>query len=283
MARTLEEDLATVPRAREPAQALPAFRLTVTAGPDAGLSFVVDGQAKLLVGQSQRCDVTLSDREVSRRHVAVDVTDARLHVADLGSKNGTFANGIGISAAFLHGGETVRLGGTSLRIERIAVDAPPLAPGVDRFGRLLGGSHSMRRLYPMLASVRDSVMAVLVEGETGTGKELLAEVLHETGPRAGGPFVVFDCAATPRSELESTLFGIEYPAPRPGVFEQAHGGTLLVDEVGDLDHTMQGRLAHVLERGEVQRAGGAGRVRVDVRVIATTRRDLESDVSAANR
>ena len=111
VARKLEEDLVTTPRPRrDPAPERDAFRLTLTTGPDAGLSFVVEGDARLLVGQSARCDVQLHDREASRRHAALDVKDGRLYVADLGSKNGTFANGIGISEVHLHGGETLRLG-----------------------------------------------------------------------------------------------------------------------------------------------------------------------------
>jgi DNA-binding NtrC family response regulator len=127
---------------------------------------------------------------------------------------------------------------------------------------------------------------VVVEGETGTGKERLAEALHEEGPRANGPFVVFDCTAAPPNLLESALFGHEKGAftgavqARKGVFEQADKGTLLIDEIGDLDLPLQSKLLRAIERSEIQRVGGTGFVRVDVRVIAATRRDLDREVQA---
>jgi transcriptional regulator with GAF, ATPase, and Fis domain len=127
---------------------------------------------------------------------------------------------------------------------------------------------------------------VVIEGETGTGKEVLAEALHAASPRAGGPFVVFDCTAVPPSLLESALFGHERGAftgalaQRRGAFEEAHGGTLLVDEIGELDLTLQPRLLRAIERSEVQRVGASQWLRVDVRILAATRRELDDEVRA---
>jgi len=127
---------------------------------------------------------------------------------------------------------------------------------------------------------------VIIEGETGTGKEVLAESLHEMGPRAGGPFVVFDCTAVPATLLESELFGHERGAftgavsTRKGVFEQAHGGTLLIDEIGDLELSLQAKLLRAIERAEVRRVGGDKTIKVDVRLLAATRRDLDREVQA---
>jgi DNA-binding NtrC family response regulator len=144
----------------------------------------------------------------------------------------------------------------------------------------------MRRLYPLCQKLAASDVPVVIEGETGTGKEVLAEALHEEGARAKGPFVVFDCTAVPPSLVESALFGHERGAftgavaMRKGVFEQADRGTLLIDEIGDLDLSLQSKLLRALERSEVQRVGGDGFCRVNVRVIAATRRDLDREVQA---
>jgi DNA-binding NtrC family response regulator len=125
---------------------------------------------------------------------------------------------------------------------------------------------------------------VVIEGETGTGKEILAEALHEQGPRAAGPFVVFDCTAVLPGLVEAELFGHERGAftgavgQRKGLFEQAHGGTLLVDEIGDLDAALQPKLLRAVERGEVRRVGGDRWMKVDVRILAATRRDLDQAV-----
>jgi two-component system, NtrC family, response regulator HydG len=125
---------------------------------------------------------------------------------------------------------------------------------------------------------------VIIEGETGTGKEVLAESLHEMGPRAAGPFVVFDCTAVAPNLVESALFGHERGSftgateSRRGVFEEAHGGTLLLDEIGDLEMSLQAKLLRALERSEVQRVGSSRWTRVDVRVLAATRRDLDREI-----
>src|SRR5262249_21894057 len=121
---------------------------------------------------------------------------------------------------------------------------------------------------------------------TGTGKEVLAEALHEEGPRGSEPFVVFDCTAVPPNLIESELFGHERGAftgalsARKGVFEQADGGTLLIDEIGDLDLALQPKLLRALERSEVRRVGGNQSIRVDVRLLCATRRDLDREVQA---
>jgi DNA-binding NtrC family response regulator len=144
----------------------------------------------------------------------------------------------------------------------------------------------MRKLYPLCERLAASTVPVIIEGETGTGKEVLAESLHEMSPRAAGPFVVFDCTAVPPNLVESALFGHERGAftgateSRRGVFEEAHGGTLLLDELGDLELSLQAKLLRVLERSEVQRVGSNRTVKVDTRVLAATRRDLDQEIQA---
>jgi DNA-binding NtrC family response regulator len=204
----------------------------------------------------------------------------------LGSTNGTIVNGVVISDATLRGGENVRLGETILRVDLISPDTVVPLSTATSFGRLVGASTEMRRLYPLCERLAAVNVPVLLEGETGTGKELLAEALHEQGPRANGPFVVFDCTAVPANLVESELFGHERGAftgavaKRKGVLEQAHEGTLLIDEIGDLDPSLQPKLLRAVERSEVRRVGGDQPIRVNVRLLCATRRDLDREVQA---
>jgi transcriptional regulator with GAF, ATPase, and Fis domain len=222
---------------------------------------------------------------VSRRHVSLEFTPRGLRVTDLDSTNGTLVNGVAIGEAYVLGGDRVRVGETMLFVERGDVPSASLTADV-RFGRMLGASEAMRRLYPLCTRLATSDVPVLIEGETGTGKEVLAEALHEAGPRAQGAFVVFDCTAVPPNLVESTLFGHERGAftgavaSRAGVFEEAHNGTLLIDEIGEFDLPLQPKLLRAIERGEVQRVGSNKWTHVDVRIIAATRRDLDREVQA---
>ncbi|MFO0735403.1 MAG: sigma 54-interacting transcriptional regulator [Labilithrix sp.] len=263
-----------------------AFFLSVVEGPDKEAGLLVDpsSPSRLYVGTSPSCDLALSDREVSRRHLALEASGRQLRVTDLGSTNGTTADGVRVVEVLLTGGEVLRLGGTAMTIERRPALAAAPAAQTDRFGRYVGSSPAMQRLYPLCQRLAQANVPVIIEGETGTGKEVLAEALHEMGPRASGPFVVFDCTAVPPNLVESELFGHERGAftgavnTRKGVFEQAQGGTLLIDEIGDLEVQMQPKLLRVLERSEVRRVGGDKPIKVDVRVLFATRRDLEKMV-----
>ncbi|WP_044240866.1 sigma 54-interacting transcriptional regulator [Chondromyces apiculatus] len=265
-----------------------SFAISVLAGPDEGKRIVVAPgmPARVLAGTSPACDLVLADRLVSRRHIAFELSRSRLRVTDLGSRNGTFVQGLLSGDVYLRGGEMIRLGETVLRVETLgAVPAPELTPAV-RFGKLVGASEEMRRLYPLCDRLAASSVPVIIEGETGTGKEVLAEAIHEQGPRAAKPFVVFDCTAVPPTLVESALFGHERGAftgasdSRRGVFEEAHGGTLLLDEIGDLEIALQAKLLRAIQRSEIQRVGSARWIRVDIRVLAATRRDLEREIQA---
>ncbi|WP_394827162.1 sigma 54-interacting transcriptional regulator [Pendulispora albinea] len=286
----IEEGASTVlqSRPRGGFNATATFRLRVVEGPDAGREFVLDGTqpSRVLIGTSPACAFRLSDRQISRRHASIDVVPEGLRLTDLGSTNGTWANGLCVFDVRLHGGELVRLGDNVLRVEVVAMPAEHPTTLAMRFGRLVGASPEMRRLYPLCERLAATDVPVVIEGETGTGKELLAESIHEESAREKGPFVVFDCTTVAANLLESTLFGHERGAftgavaARRGVFEQAHGGTLLIDEIGDLDASLQSKLLRAIERNEVQRVGGEKFVRVDVRVMAATRRDLDKEVQA---
>jgi len=261
-----------------------AFVVVVTGGPDSGQQIYVDAsQPAALVGQSPACELKLTDREVSRRHASLEVAGARVRVRDLGSTNGTFVEGVAVVDAFVCPGDTIRVGSTALKLERRATE-PPRPPPASAFGRFLGASAAVRRLYPIAERLARSSIPLVIEGETGTGKEVMAEAIHELSPRAGGPYVVFDCTAVPPSLVESELFGHERGAftgavgARKGVFELAHGGTLLIDEIGDLDLALQPKLLRALERSEIRRIGADRPIRVDVRILAATRRDLDHEV-----
>jgi two-component system response regulator HydG len=265
-----------------------SFVLSIHEGPDAGLEVVVDGHAasRLLVGQSPACDVRLHDREVSRRHMALQLAGSTLRVKDLGSTNGTFVDSVGVGEAFLRGGETLRIGATSFLVTRGPQTGGAPTSRASHFGRVYGVSREMRRLYPLCQKLAGLELPVIIEGETGTGKEMLAESLHEQGARPNGPFVVFDCTAVPPNLVESELFGHERGAftgavtARAGVFEQAHGGTILIDEIGDLAMDLQPKLLRAIERSEVRRVGGNKWIQFDARVLAATRRDLDQEVVA---
>jgi len=264
-----DDDKTELSPRREDDGPAPAFLLTVAGGVDGGKTLLVEAESPsaALLGKSAACQLPLGDPTVSRRHASLDVVAGALRVTDLGSTNGTRVNGVRVTEAFLAGGETLGVGGTTLLVERRA-GAPRSLGAAVSFGRLVGASTAMRRLYPLLSRLAASDLPVLVEGETGTGKELVAEVLHEASGRKAGPFVVLDCATVPAGQAEAELFG------DGGVFAQANGGTLLLDEVTELSSSVQGKLLRAIENGDI------GRARVDVRVIATSRRDVEKEVEA---
>ncbi len=257
------------------------FSVKVLTGPDAGQEVRLDGtKARALLGTSETSDLRLTDRLVSRRHLAFDVGESLLRVTDLGSSNGTTVNGVRIVDALLAGGEIVSVGETTLMVSAARDASVPRLTSATNLGRLVGGSVVMRRLYPTCARLAASNLPVVIEGETGTGKELLAETLHELGPRANAPFVVFDCAAVAPERADALLFGEESRAGEvhPGVLEQAHGGTLFLDEVAELDEATQAKLLRAIERGEYVRVGSSTWRKVDVRFIAASRRDLDREV-----
>ncbi len=283
--------LSNAPTTLRPTPSVPtcAFRLTVVGGPDAGASVTADAASELptFLGTGELANLRLRDPEVSRRHVSIEVEGPQLRLRDLGSTNGTRVNGLRVTEAFLTGGETVELGSTVIHVVRDETGGRPLpALGAQSFGDYIGRSLAMRRLYPVCERLAASEVPLVIEGETGTGKEALAEAIHARGGRAAKPFVIFDCTAVPGTLIESALFGHEKGAftgatsSKAGVFEEADGGTLLIDEIGDLDKALQAKLLRAIQKAEVRRLGGTRWIKVDVRIIAATRRDLDAEVQA---
>ncbi|MFZ5471345.1 MAG: sigma-54-dependent transcriptional regulator [Myxococcota bacterium] len=151
---------------------------------------------------------------------------------------------------------------------------------------MVGQSPAMARIYELIRRTAPSEGRVLITGENGSGKELIARAIHQHSRRKGGPFVKLNCAAVPHELIESELFGHEKGAftgavnARRGKFELAHEGTLFLDEIGDMPAAMQAKLLRVLQEGELERVGGAETLKVDVRVIAATNKDLEKEIAA---
>jgi DNA-binding NtrC family response regulator len=241
----------------------------------------------VLIGHSVVCQIRLPDKSVSRRHAALDLVETGLRFTDLGSTNGSFLGSTRLYDVVLQGGEQIRLGSAMLRVQVAPSSAEEaLVSTRQEFGRVRGESAALRRLFPVFERLAATNLPAVIEGETGTGKEVLAESIHSEGPRASGPYVVFDCTTAHASLVESELFGHEKGAftgaiaRRRGVFELASGGTLLIDEIGDLDLALQPKLLRVLERGEIRRVGGNEPLAVDVRILAATRRNLDQEVLA---
>ncbi len=259
-------------------------RLRVVLGPDAGTEVDIPPQG-IVIGAGSASDIALHDSTVSSRHCAVRAVGPGFEVSDLGSKNGTFYDGAGITKATVPAGATLRLGESLVQLlpteELVAIDPS----SADHFGGLLGESVAMRRVYALFERVASARAPVLLIGESGTGKEVCARALHAEGSRRDGPFVVFDCAAASESLVESDLFGHVRGAftgaheERPGAFALADGGTLFLDEIGELPPRLQPKLLRALESGETQPLGGRKPVRHDVRLIAATNRDLRKEVA----
>ncbi|WP_375767981.1 sigma 54-interacting transcriptional regulator [Archangium gephyra] len=259
------------------------IRVEVVKGPDAGRRAELAGlEARL--GSGRDCDFVLTDTTVSRHHLLLRIERDAIRVVDLGSRNGTRLDGIEVRDAFARPDSLIVIGGTTLRLCMLSGMVELPLSTRESFGRMLGRSIAMRRVFSLLERIAPSDSTVLIEGETGTGKEVAAEGLHEASPRADGPFVVFDCSAVAPTLIESALFGHEKGAftgatvERPGVFEQAHGGTLFLDELGELPLELQPKLLRALESREVRPLGSRGTRRVDVRVVAATSRSLAREV-----
>jgi DNA-binding NtrC family response regulator len=263
----------------------PAFTLTVLAGDDRGRSFRATAE-RTTIGTHASADLALSDASVSRLHCALVSDDGRVVVRDLGSKNGTELDGVRVVEAFVRAGSRLRVGTTTIGVD---IAAAPMELALDAragFELLVGASKAMRRIYGTLQRAAESDATVLLTGETGTGKEVAAESIHRASARATKPFVVVDCGALPADILESELFGHERGAftgaqsARAGLFEIASGGTVFLDEIGELPIELQPKLLGVLERRVVRRVGGNKTTPIDVRVVAATHRDLAAEVNA---
>ena len=276
-------------RGRAPARsAMPApsspMRVAVVHGRDAGqfVSLPSTPGRKVTIGAARDNDLVLHDERVSPRHLEVSTAGDGAALRDVGSASGTFLGATRLTDGIVPAGTRVRVGETVLEI--VAGEATgDLRARLAAEGLVFTGpamtevAESLQRLAPFSTSV-------LIEGETGTGKEVIARAVHRLSMRANGPFVVVDCGALPATLIESELFGHERGAftgadrRRQGAFERAHGGTVFLDEIGELPLASQPALLGALQRRRFRRVGGHDEVEVDVRLVAATNRDLLVEV-----
>jgi DNA-binding NtrC family response regulator len=260
------------------------LRVVVTRGPDAGLEYVSSSDT-ISIGSAPNNDVVLSDETVSRYHLELRRSADQIHVEDHGSTNGTAAGGILIERARIAPGVSLALGKTAIAISDGDTVELELF-GADRLGQIRGCTPVMLRLMASIKRAAQSDVSVLLLGETGTGKEIIARAIHEASPRKAEPFETVDCGALLPTLIASELFGHEKGAftgadkQHIGAFERAHGGTLFLDEIGELPSALQPALLGALERRSFRRIGGQKPISVDVRFVAATHRDLRSEVNS---
>ncbi len=261
-----------------------AMRVAVVYGRDAGqfVSTPSTPGEKITIGAGRDNDLVLHDERVSPRHLEVRWAPEGAALRDAGSATGTFLGVTRLGDAIVLPGTRIRVGETILEILAGEVTgdlrARLAAEGLVFVGPAMTEvAESLQRIAPFSTSV-------LIEGETGTGKEVIARAVHRLSMRANGPFVVVDCGALPATLIESELFGHERGAftgadrRRQGAFERAHGGTVFLDEIGELPLASQPALLGALQRRRFRRVGGHDEVEVDVRIVAATNRDLLVEV-----
>jgi transcriptional regulator with GAF, ATPase, and Fis domain len=243
-------------------------------------------QGQIRIGAMDDNDVVIRDDTVSRYHCRIVQEDTGYVLYDLSSTNGTFVNKVRIREAFLKPGCTVQLGQSEMKFYAGEEEVEIVPSRKDHCGDLVGKSAKMREIYSILEKIAPTNTTVVIEGETGTGKEVVAQTIHKLSLRANGPLMVFDCGAVPENLIESELFGHEKGSftgaimTRQGLFEMADGGTVFLDELGELPLDLQPKLLRALEQREIRRVGSNRPLKVDVRIIAATNRNLEDEVRA---
>lgn len=262
-------------------------RLIVAEGPCEKNKDLIIERERITIGRSLICDLPLeADKAVSGTHCELVMSEKGVLLRDLDSTNGTFIKDIKVKEVWISPGSTFRVGQTTLQFEPAQGMVEIEISNDDRYFDLIGKSVRMREIFAVLQKVATrSNLTVLVRGETGTGKELVSRAIHQGSERAEKPLVIQDCSAIPKDLIESTLFGHERGSftgatdQHKGCFEQAHGGTIFLDEIGELDISLQPKLLRVLENREIRRVGGDKTISVDVRVVAATNRDLREMVN----
>ncbi len=249
-----------------------------------GSEAILLGQEPFVIGSGFDATLRLPDPAVSRRHLELINKNGVVAARDLGSTNGSYFEGTRFESLSLSPGAVFRIGETELQLVA-PQKSDPMPPAEETaFGSLLGKSRKMREIFAILKRAAKSDATVLITGETGTGKEVVAESIHAGSRRAEHPFVVVDCASIPANLIESELFGhvkgafTNANSDRMGAFEAADGGTIFLDELGELPAALQPKLLRVLETKRIKRVGANDFQPVDVRVVAATNRALEEEV-----
>jgi two-component system, NtrC family, response regulator GlrR len=261
------------------------FRLDVLEGPRRGASWESNAD-RCMLGFHPSCSFRIEDETVSRFHCEIVISDEGTRLRDLGSMNGTIVDGVRVVEAFLKNGSLLRLGVSVIRFQYTSRSIPVHLSSRTEFGELIGSSVAMRALFAVLERAAATDATILLEGETGTGKSATARSIHAESTRAGKPFIMIDSGSIPQHLLESELFGHEKGAftgaatARVGAFEEAEGGTVFIDELGELPLELQPKLLGVLENRSIRRLGSNVQRPVNVRVVAATNRDLRAAVNA---
>ena len=258
-------------------------KLVVIKGAQRGTEFVIAGDI-IRVGKAPENDLVIDDETVSRVHFEI-VRDAKGYlVRDMKSTNGTFLDSAEVKEAYLRAGSVIKAGEVELKFTPFEERIEILPSEKEALGEMVGKSPAMREIFGLVEKIAPTDATVLIEGETGTGKDMIARTLHQLSPRGDKAFIVVDCGAVAGTLIESELFGHEKGAftgavaARQGAFELAAGGTIFLDELGELSLDLQPKLLRVLEQRELRRVGGQKTIKVDIRVIAATRKDLRSEV-----
>lgn len=260
-----------------------AIRVTVLSGPDARLSRTFP-LSSVQIGRASKVDLVLTDQTVSQFHLELSPFRSGVRVIDLKSRNGVTIAGVLLEKGIVPSGCQLQIGTTEIRVE-LEKPFPIPTAAVGRYGKLVGGCVSMRQLYAQLERLAATPLSVLIRGETGVGKELIAQALHEHSSYAGQSFVVLDCSTLQPELAASKLFGHEKGAftgaqeRKPGVFEAAARGTVFLDEVGELSLDLQKMLLRALEANEVIPLGAHKPRPIDVRVLAASHRDIRAMVN----
>ncbi len=258
----------------------------VRLGLDGSVAEYIFDQSTVTLGASDDNDLVLDDEKASREHARIFQEGDDWLIEDLGSTNGSWVNHVKIRVAYLKSGCTLRLGSSQLRFSVLSERVEITPSQRESLGPIVGKSEQMRRVFSVVEKIAPTGVTVVVEGETGTGKEVVARTVHQYSSRANNTFIVFDCGAVQENLIESELFGHEKGSftgalsSRQGLFEMAHGGTIFLDEIGELALDLQPKLLRALEQREIRRVGGNRPIKIDVRVIAATNRDLSEEVKA---
>ena len=261
------------------------FEVDVVEGLDSGKHWESLTE-RCTIGAHPSCDLVIEDPTVSRFHCEIVIGDRGAVVRDLGSSNGTVLDGVRVVEGYLKRGSLLRLGRSVVRFQYMGKRNRITLSNRNVFGLLVGHSVVMRAMFAVLERAAKTDITILLEGETGTGKSAAARSLHLESPRKDGPFVMLDCGSIPGNLLESELFGhvkgsfTGADADRVGAFEEASGGTIFLDEIGELPLELQTKLLSVLENRQIRRVGHNLHRNIDVRVIAATNRDLRAEVNA---
>jgi two-component system, NtrC family, nitrogen regulation response regulator GlnG len=256
----------------------------VIKGPDRDARIKL-GDAPLSFGSGAQCSLVLNDSTVSRKHFVVELVDGEILVSDCDSTNGIKIGNLRVERAAIGFGTEIRLGRTVIKFVPDEELVAPEATEATAFGSIIGADLRMRQLFTLLEEVAATNATVLIEGETGTGKELIAEEIHRHSPRRNGPFVVFDCSTVPRDLVASILFGHLKGAytgaitDRRGIFAEASGGTVFLDEIGEMELGLQPALLRALDKRAVCRVGATVAESFDVRVVAATHRELRAEIA----